>query len=142
MVEIAPGRGVVLCEQYVGSITGEKMAAIVKLAFEDSFKQCTLPCSRIILLDNCTRQNSATAMLAMKKHKTLVFNITARSPDLNPIENFFNLLKRMLKLEARVRNIQHETFEEFSLRGATTTRAYPVDQIDQIKLIKSNSKSN
>lgn len=138
MVGIAPGRGVVLCEQYFGTITGAKMAAIATVALEDAYSKCTLPCSRTILQDNCTRQNSAAAMVAFARHRTLIFPIPARSPDLNPIENFFNLVKRMLKLQARVGNIQEETFDEFSARCSSTMKAYPADKIDDI--IKSMPK--
>ena len=51
---------------------------------------------------------------------------------------FFNLVKRMLKLQARVGNIQEETFDEFSARCSSTMKAYPADKIDDI--IKSMPK--
>lgn len=109
------------------------MAGIVGHAFDDAFKKCTLqPSSRTVLMDNCTRQNSAAAMLAMTKNNTRVFNIPPRSPDLNPIENFFNLIKKLLRKEAMEKNIMHETFEEFSQRCIRSMTEYPASEVDKI----------
>ena len=134
MVGIAHGAGVVLCEQYYGPITGEKMAGIVRKAFENAFSKVALPnlAVRRILQDNCRRQNSAAALLAMWEHDTLVFNIPARSPDLNPIENFFHLEKDQLKKDAKKMAIKQETFEMFSERCANAMRSFPSEKIDSI----------
>ena len=43
-----------------------------------------------------------------------VVSITARSPDLNPIENFFNLIGKAIKQDTIKKNITNETFHEFS----------------------------
>ena len=40
-----------------------------------------------------------------------VFNIPPRSPDCNPIENVFNVVKQQLHQEALEREIAHEDFE-------------------------------
>lgn len=132
MVGISSGAGVVLAEQYEGQITGQKMADIVGDAFDDAFERCAQPCSRRILQDNCTRQNSKAARDAIDAHRGWIFNIPARSPDLNPIENFFNTLKKALKKEALTKNITHETFEQFSRRCEEVMRRFPASEIDKI----------
>ena len=41
-------------------------------------------------MDGCTRQNSSIAKRAIEKVGGLVLKIPPKSPDLNPIENFFH----------------------------------------------------
>ena len=45
-----------------------------------------------------------------------MFKIQPRSPDLNRIENFFNLVVQKLNNEAVERDIADETFQSFSER--------------------------
>ena len=62
MVGISYQTGVIVCKQYFGSITGEKMAQIadeeLAPALERSFEQR----ARRILQDGCPRQNSRVAL--------------------------------------------------------------------------------
>ena len=62
----------------------------------------------------------------------MIFKIPARSPDLNPIENFFNIVAKDLKKQAVVNNIRKETFEQFSERAKQTMLAFPVEKINKI----------
>ena len=97
MVAISYGKGVVLCEQYDGTITGKKFAAIVDSSFPKAFQNSSNPQSKRFLLDGYPRQNLKMTMQAMEKVGGLVLKIPPRSPDLNLIENFFHTLTVRLK---------------------------------------------
>lgn len=56
--------------------------------------------------------------------------IPTRSPDLNPIENIFHLLKRMLQQDAIKKNITFETYEKFSESVMTTFKNLNQNFID------------
>ena len=62
----------------------------------------------------------------------------ARSPDINPIENIFNIIKQILQKEALNKNITFETFEQFSRRVADTINTLDERLID--RTIESMSK--
>lgn len=131
MVGISYGKGVVLCEQYRGSITGEKFAKIVTDDVSTALTRIGGQ-HRRVLQDGCPRQNSKVARKAFENINSLVFKIPPRSPDLNPIENFFHNVKRKLKRDVIDENIETESFEEFSLRVKNTMLMYPVAEIDRI----------
>jgi len=61
-----------------------------------------------------------------------MFSIPPRSPDLNPIENFFNLVTRQLHNDALDMCTTRETFEEFSERVKKTLENFPAPLIDKI----------
>ena len=67
MVAIAYGKGVVLCEQWEGTITGEKFASIVKRCLRKAFRNSANPKGKFFLMDGCPRQNSRVAMRAIEK---------------------------------------------------------------------------
>ena len=58
------------------------------------------------------------------------FSIPPRSPDLNPIENVFHLVKRKLNSDAIENNITQESFKEFSDRIRKTMENFPTSIID------------
>ena len=121
MVAMSYNSGVVLCEQYQGSITGDKMVQIVMNSFTDAFARSNNPRVKRILMDGCPRQNCKKALQAISKVGGQVFSIPARSPDLNPIENLFNLVVKALKKEAIHKNITHETFKMLKLKSPPNT---------------------
>ena len=132
MIAISHGKGVVLCKQYFGAITGQKFADIVEKEFPVAFKNSSNPHSKEFLMDGCPRQNSKVARNAITKTGAKIFPIPPRSPDLNPIENFFNLTQKKLREEAVVKKIRKETFEEFSQRVIDSVMNYPAKEIDAI----------
>jgi len=131
MVGISYNCGVVLCEQYFGTVTGNKFAGIVEKSFPEALAKCSSRVKRV-LQDGCPRQNSKVAREAFSNVDTLLFKIPPRSPDLNPIENFFHLAKKKLKAQAIEQKIMRETFEEFSRRVKKTMAEYPVEEINRI----------
>jgi len=60
---------------------------------------------------------------------TEMFGIPARSPDLNPIENVFHIVRRQLKEDAMEKKIESETYDEFCLRVKDTIMSTNVDYI-------------
>ena len=138
MVAIAHNKGVVLCERYEGAITGKKMAEIVDLHFERAFEVSADPRGRRFLMDNCPRQNCREAHRAYARLKAQVFLIPPRSPDLNPIENFFHQVTRKLKQQALDKNITHETKDELEERIKKTMKDFPLENIN--RLIESMPK--
>ena len=59
------------------------------------------------------------------------FSIPSRSPDFNPIENIFNYAKSELRTQAFEKNIDYETFEQFSIRVKHTLEKTPTKYIDK-----------
>ena len=66
-----------------------------------------------------------------KVHANVIQRIPARSPDLNPIENVFNVVKRQLKDEALQKNIESESKDEFEKRVLSALLNYPSSVIDR-----------
>ena len=82
-------------------------------------------------MDGYPRQNSKKARRAIEEVGGIIFKIPSRSPDLNPIENVFNLTAKILNREAVEKNIIHETFIEFSARVKRTFETFPVGTINR-----------
>ena len=86
--------------------------------------------------DRDPSQNSVTAKRAMANcncNMTLI-QIPPRSPDLNPIENFFNIVRCKLN-DALHLKIAIESFEEFQTRVIRTIYSIPVQIIKKTKLL-------
>ena len=132
MVAISYGKGVVLCEQYDGPITGKKFAAIVKSSFSKAFKKSSNQKGKRFLMDGCPRHNSMIAKRAIENVGGLVFKIPPRSPDLNPIENFFHTLTVRLNNDAIKNQITRESFAELSARVKATAMNFCPEEIDKI----------
>lgn len=130
MVGISYHNGVVLCEQYSGAINGRKMADMIHSAFPPAFQKSIDPKGKRVLQDGCPRQNSKKARDALHSIGAKVLKIPARSPDLNPIENFFNSVTQKLREQALANDIRKETCEQFSERVKKTMMEYPSEEID------------
>ena len=59
--------------------------------------------------------------------------IPPRSPDLNPIENLFNIVRMNLRKEARDKHIRHETKGQFSCRVVASLTSMSSGQKEQQK---------
>ena len=132
MVGISYNKGVVLCQQYLGRITGKKFAKIIDRDIPAALENSIAPQAKRILQDGCPRQNSKLAKAAFDRVNAKVFRIPPRSPDLNPIENWFHIIKKRLRQQALDRNIVKESFKEFSDRVKDTMMNAPADEIDRI----------
>ena len=137
MVAITHEAGVVLCDQYE-KLDGQYFKNLVLKEFRGVFKKAKKGRSRLWLQDGDPSQNSAAARMAMKSIRAKLLSITPRSPNINPIENLFHLIKRQLNNDAIARNMTKETFEEFAARVKHTIINFDKNQID--KIIESMSK--
>ena len=135
-VAISCGKGVIGCNAY-DKLDGQFFANYIKNNFEMLFKKAKKR-KRYFVQDNDPSQNSGSAKRALRKCKAKQLCIPARSPDLNPIENLFHLVKRELDLQAIQYNITVESFDEFSIRVIRTMNTFSVATID--RLIQSMPK--
>ena len=83
-------------------------------------------------MDGCPRPSAAVAHRFWDRMGCELASIPLRSPDLNPIENFFNLVKMRLKQESIDKNITKENFEEFSKRVQECVFGFRLEKIDPI----------
>lgn len=95
------------------------------------FRKSGKHASKLFVQDNCPILNCAQARKAIQEVDGLLFAIPKRSPDLNPIENVFNLVKRELKRQAITLNITSETFQDFAQRVKTTLYSMRTEIIDK-----------
>ena len=133
-VAIAYGRGVVLSKHvpWNNAMTGEKFAGFAKNVFPKVFASCGVPVEgSVFLQDGDPKQNSKVAQEAWTKLGCKMFGIPARSPDLNPIENIFHLVRQELRKQALEEKITQESYPEFCKRVARKIKAFPVDVIDR-----------
>ena len=75
---------------------------------------------RIFVMDNDPSQVSKVAMRALEEIEAELQKIPSCSPDINPIEGIFHIVKDMLEKEAIERNITKESSEEFQTRVLRT----------------------
>ena len=130
---ISHGGGVIWASTY-DKMTGESFAEFVSKNFNTIFERSGKKSKDVYvwLQDGDKCQNSKKAKDAMKKvHANCIQSIPPRSPDLNPIENVFNVVKADLRREAITKDITHETLEEYTSRVLESLRSYPVDVINR-----------
>ena len=60
-----------------------------------------------------------------------IFAIPPRSPDINPIENIFHLVRKQLQKDALRKKITKESFAAFSERIKRTMKSIPVETINK-----------
>ena len=86
----------------------------------------------MFLQDGDPSQNSAKAREALDSVRAEIFTIPPRSPDLNPIENLFHIVKETLRKDALQKEISYETMPEFSSRIKSTFMSMEAEVIDRI----------
>eukprot|EP00111_Clytia_hemisphaerica_P007141 TCONS_00020741-protein len=132
MVAISYDKGVVMCKEFEFRLNGYKFARMVRRDFPLAFNLSNNPKAKRILQDGCPVQNSSRGRRAIDRLGGHLFCIPARSPDINPIENFFHLVGKQLKRQALEQKIISETQEEFVARVQKTMRDFPVETINKI----------
>lgn len=136
-VAISYGKGVVLVKPY-SKLGGRKFARFVRRYFPRTMEACGAQRRRLFLQDGDPSQNSSDAKAAFSDIGLEVLRIPPRSPDLNPIENVFNIVGRQLQRNALRNNIKAETFPAFQKRVIRTLKTTSIETIDNI--IASMSK--
>ena len=116
MVAVAYGKGVILREIYE-HMNGTFFADFIKKHFNICFARAGSKQNgrRLFIMDNDPSQSSKVAMSALEEVEAELHKIPARSPDLNPIENTFHLIKKKLEQEAIYLQIMNESFDCFSV---------------------------
>ena len=94
MVAIAHGKGVIIAELYK-KMNGNFFSHFIKNKFNICFAKAgpKHDGKRIFVMDNDLSQSSKTAMNALRDVEGELLKISARSLDLNPIENIFHIVK-------------------------------------------------
>ena len=113
-------------------MSGAFFASFIQQHFTDIFSRSHTPTGNIFLQDGDPSQNSKAAKVELTNLGYNIFSIPPRSPDLNPIENLFNLVDKKLQENAIAENIVKETYDEFAERVKRTMLAFPVETIDSI----------
>lgn len=139
MVAVAFRKGVILRKAYE-KMNGPFFANFVKENLNLCFAKAgpKIRRNRIFVMDNCPCQNSRIALSALEDIECTQHRIPARSPDLNPIENIFHLVKKQLEEEAIHLRITNEPFQAFQDRVFRCFDNLSVDLID--RTIKSMPK--
>ena len=114
------------------------METCSQILSKHTFSRCRIPKGKRSLQDGCPVQNSKKARQALDTVAAIKFSIPPRSPDFNPIENVSNFVKSELRTQAFEKNINYETFEQFSPRVMHTLENTPTKYID--KTIESMPK--
>ena len=104
-VTIACSKGVILCKQYHGTLTGEGLAEFVRSYFLRTFERSKTPHGKLFLQDGDPRQVSRCAKNAMDDTGCCMFAIPARSADLNTIENMFHMVRANLQKDTLTKEI-------------------------------------
>ncbi len=133
MVAIAYGKGVVVRIPYT-KLDGPFVAHFIKEHFRISFARAGPKHKgrRLLIMDNDPCQTSTVAMKALEDIEAKMHVIPPRSPDLNPIENIFHIVKNDLGRQAICENITAESFSEFENRILNTLDNNSVDVIQGV----------
>ena len=131
MVAISYGKGITLCEEYKEQLNGESFASFIRKKFPSCFKKSNCPTKKLFLQDGDPSQNSRAAKKAIEEVGGKKFPIPPRSPDLNPIENVFNLVRRKLATDAIEKEITRETYERFVCRVKETMYSIDLETINR-----------
>ena len=129
IVAISYRKGVIYCEQY-DKLDGDYFSAFVRRNFPKMFTKSGKQGSKLFVHDNCPILNCAKARRAVKDVGGKLFAIPKRSGDLNPIENFFNVVKRELRRQAITSHLTSESFQEFAQRVKSTLYSVRREIID------------
>lgn len=135
-VAISYGKGVILAKRYE-HLDGKMFADFVTDNFPETFIRSGKH-SNIFLQDGDPSQNSSAATAVFRELGIECFKIPPRSPDLNPIENLFHLLKKKLNSDAVEQKIVRENYHQFTNRVLNTLENFDKQLIDNI--IKSMPK--
>jgi transposase len=132
VVAIAHGKGVILAKPYE-KMNGKFFANFIKNNFNICYAKAgpKHDGKRLFVMDNDPSQSSKAAMNALRSVESELLKIPARSPDLNPIENIFHLVKSNLRDEAINKRIEAENFSQFQERVVRALNSIPYDVIDK-----------
>ena len=133
LVGISHSTGVVFAEEYE-KLNGSWFARFAHRTLQKVLMDCALVKNKeklLFVMDNDPSQRSAIAKDALHEIGAEVVEIPPRSPDLNPIENFFHNIKHSLREGALRHGIIREDYESFKQRVLGTLLQYDPSVIDR-----------
>ena len=132
IVAVAWWRGVILMEDYE-KMDGTFFAQFIRNHFNLCFGKAGPKAygRRLFLIDNDPSQTSKKSLSTLSDIEYKLHEILPRSPDLNPIENVFHLVKKSSEREAIDKNIMSESFVEFRARVFRCFESLDVAMIDR-----------
>ena len=101
IVAISYKSGTIVCQQYE-RMNGKIFTKFVKNKFPERFSKCRNPDSKLFFQDEEPSQNCKAARKVMESYGVKQISISARSPDINPIEYFFNILSTKFGCNSRM----------------------------------------
>ena len=113
-------------------LNARKFSRFVRRYFPRTIKACGTEKKKTFLQDGDPSQNSMAAKVVFSEMGLQVLRIPPRSPDLNPIENVFNIVSAMLRKDAVRKRIEVETFADFKKRVIRTLKSIQTQTIDKI----------
>ena len=129
IVAISYDKGIVLCEPFE-KMTGAFFAEFIDDHFTEAFRIADKE-TDLFVQDGDPSQNSKLARASMDKADAQLLQIPARSPDLNPIENFFHLVSEGLRTDAILHQYMDESMADFKARIIRIMDAIPRETIDK-----------
>ena len=105
-VAISFRQGVICCEEYE-RLDREFFKSFVTEHFPEILRKSKKGHSCLFIQERDSRQNSAKAWKAIASTGAKLLAIPPRSPDLNPIENVFHLVRKRLDIEV-FEHVQHQ----------------------------------
>ena len=121
-----------LRESLTDRLNGKYYPSVVRRCFCGALEKTMNPKAKRIPADGDPSQNSKVVMTAIQQINRKFFQIPARSPDLNAIENLFHLAGKNLNKNAINRNITTKTMEQFADRVHCTLMSLKPELIDKI----------
>ena len=119
LVSISYGRGVICCKRYE-KMNGNFFASFVQENF-DCLMARSGKNSRMWIqdanVDSDPSQNSTVVKRALCTLNCPLLLIPPHSPDMNPIENIFNIIRKRIEWEAMKKRISKETNGEFEKKS-------------------------
>ena len=95
-------------------MSGDYFSSLIRQCFNITFAKAgpKVNHARCFIMDNDPCQTSKMSLRGVSDIEAEFHYIPARSPDLNPIENIFHLIKKRLKDKALNLHIEKESFEQ------------------------------
>jgi len=85
-----------------------------------------------LIQDNDPVQNSGIAKRAFQANQIELVAIPSKSPDINVIENLFNITKAQLQKQALDKNITRESRTQYTLRIQQLLESFSIDVVNKL----------
>ncbi len=134
LVAIAYGKGVISVKEYE-KMTRNYFSLYTKKIFRKRFCLILKLKNKIFVMDNEPCQNSTKTKATLKKLRVTMQPIPPTSPDLNPIENAFHVVRRQMCIHMKENMIEQESWDEFVTR--IKQNIYSTPKLKRIKEFKN-----